>query len=159
MKEKPCPSGERKLNPLLWRISSDISVLLAKYFLAEFLFYMPWVFCELQCCLQLWWASEVLLQPRQALLSLVQPVEHKHALNTATQLTPVDWSCGVFFKKKEKSTRDSSNWKIRVLHLCSVVTHPLGKVIPMFYRFHPYLFFLIYSSKFSILIPSDFFCC
>lgn len=68
MKERLCPPGERKLKPpvasvnlfqntlstvlvwtvvfplgyfnsLLWRISSDISVLFAKYFLAEFLFY------------------------------------------------------------------------------------------------------------------------
>lgn len=129
-----------------------------KAFLSWISFLQVSVFCELHHCLQLCWASEVLLQPRQALLSVVQAVERKHALNTATQLTTVDWSCGVLFKKKEKSTRDSSNWKIRVFHLDSVVTHPLGKIIPLFYRFHP-LFFLTYSSKFSILITSGFFCC
>lgn len=47
---------------------------------------------------------------------------------------------GSFFKTKKKSTRDSSNWKIRIFHLCSIVTHPLGKIIPMFYRFHPHVF-------------------
>lgn len=56
----------------------------------------------------------------------------------------------------DKTTVCSSNWKMRVFHLCHIMTHPLRKIVHMFYRFHPQLFYLIYSLKFSISITNDF---
>lgn len=59
----------------------------------------PWGFCELHHCLKLCLTSEALLQSRRALRSIVQPVLHKHALNTVTQSTSADRACSVYFRK------------------------------------------------------------
>lgn len=42
---------------------------------------------------------------------------------------------------------------MRVFQLCYIVTHPLRKIVYRFYRFHPYLLFLIYSHKFLFQLP------
>lgn len=154
----PFPLG--CFNSLLWRTSPDISVLFAKHFLPEFLFHK---------CLSFLWITSLLtafLGVRGSFATKVSTAQRcaTYRAQTCVECCNSTDPCGsilgfFFFKKKENSTTDSCNWKIRVFHLCSIVTHSLGKIIPVFCRFHPHLFFLIYFSNFSIFITSDSFPC
>lgn len=158
----PFPLGY--FNSLLWRISSDISVPFAKYFLAEFLFYKSlsilWITSLLTALLGLWGSFATKASTTQCCRTYRAQTCIEHCNSTDPWILILQ---GSSFKTKENSTRDSSNWKVRIFYLCSIVTHPLGKIIPMFYRFHPHIFLNIlfqifyFDYQWLLLLLADMF--